>query len=119
LVAVADRLREACRGDAVITRVGGEEFLIAQATLIHEARETVECIRLAIASTSGGVTASLGMSASVPAVAASDSRQMIERLVEAADAAMYEAKRAGGNQIRRSDYPTAQEDGLNASTVCR
>jgi diguanylate cyclase (GGDEF)-like protein len=103
LVAVADRLRAACRGDAVIARAGGEEFLLAHATQMHEARETVERIRLAIASTSWGVTASLGMASRVAAVAGSDSRQMIERLVEAADAAMYEAKRAGGNQIRRSD----------------
>ncbi|WP_157900955.1 hypothetical protein [Mycobacterium terramassiliense] len=32
-------------------------------------------------------------------------RQLVERLVEAADCAMYEAKRAGGKQVRHADIP--------------
>lgn len=103
LVAVADSLREACRENTVMARVGGEEFLIAQISSIDEARDTAERIRLAVASTSWGVTASLGLASSVIRTTNPNKLQLIECLIEAADAAMYEAKRAGGNQIRQTD----------------
>jgi hypothetical protein len=40
------------------------------------------------------------MVSNIAAAADSDSRQIIERLVEAADAAMYEAKRGGDSPER-------------------
>lgn len=102
LVAVAEGLQRATGEQAVVARVGGEEFLIAELTPAGGADAMAERIRLAVASTSEDVTASVGV-----ACAALDGTDVITRtivgdLVEAADTAMYEAKRAGGNQSRRA-----------------
>jgi diguanylate cyclase (GGDEF)-like protein len=106
LVAVADNLRRISNGGTVLARVGGEEFLVAETIGVHDALRTAESIRLAIAGTPWGVTASLGVSSiQLPAEGATVNRQIVERLVDAADGAMYEAKRAGGNQIRHADIP--------------
>lgn len=106
LVAVADNLRRISDGTTVIARVGGEEFLVAETLAAEDALQTAEAMRLAIAATPWGVTASLGVSSSrLPPDKAHLDRQLVERLVEAADCAMYEAKRAGGNQVRHADIP--------------
>jgi diguanylate cyclase (GGDEF)-like protein len=106
LVAVADNLRRISEGGTVIARVGGEEFLVAETIGIHDALQTAEALRRAIAGTPWGVTASLGVS-SIRLRSENETlnRQVVERLVDAADGAMYEAKRAGGNQVRRADIP--------------
>jgi diguanylate cyclase (GGDEF)-like protein len=106
LAAVADNLRRISGGTTLIARVGGEEFLVADTVGPQEALRTAEAMRNAIAATPWGVTASLGVSGI--RLSSDDetlNRQTIERLVEAADAAMYEAKRAGGNQVRHADIP--------------
>ena len=63
-----------------------------------------ERLRREVAQIPRGATASVGV-ASIRRVDTgdSDTRTVIEHLVEAADAAMYEAKRAGGNQTRRAE----------------
>ena len=100
LVAVADSLRRIGGAATVIARVGGEEFLVAQTTGIQEALQMAEAMRLAIAATPWGVTASVGVSSIRVSSGNEDlDRQVIEGLVESADTAMYEAKRAGGNQV--------------------
>ena len=87
-----------------IARVGGEEFLVAEHNGTREALQTAEAMRLAIAATPWGVTASLGVSSiRLSPEHQNLDRQIIERLVEVADAAMYESKRAGGNQVRHVD----------------
>ncbi|WP_231975385.1 MULTISPECIES: GGDEF domain-containing protein [unclassified Mycobacterium] len=106
LVSVADNLRRIGNDSTVIARVGGEEFLVAEMAGTSEALKTAEAMRLAIAATPWGVTASLGVSSiQLRAPSESTERQVIERLVHAADLAMYEAKRAGGNQVRHADMP--------------
>lgn len=104
LVAVADKLRHTTRGRTVVARVGGEEFLIAEMTRAGEAHAIAERLRQEVATIPGGATASVGV-ASIKRVdiAGSETRTLLERLVGAADAAMYEAKRAGGNQTRLAE----------------
>jgi diguanylate cyclase (GGDEF)-like protein len=104
-VAVADSMRKASHDDAVLGRVGGEEFLVAEITPHGEAADTAERLRTAIAATSWKVTASLGVASIDLVRVAGDTRELIAGLIASADTAMYEAKGAGGNQIRHSDTP--------------
>ena len=104
LIAVADSLRKAAGDGAVVGRLGGEEFVAADITPHGDVADNAERLRTAIAATSWKVTASLGV-ASVGLMRLGDTRELISSLIAAADAAMYEAKRAGGNQIRHSEVP--------------
>ena len=101
LVQVAETLREASRPGDHAGRYGGEEMaLVLPATTIQEARVVAERVREAIAAaaltlpdgSSLAVTASLGVAAAPTCAASRDA------LIEAADHAMYAAKRAGKNR---------------------
>ena len=106
LVSIGGCLRHCARGEAVVGRVGGEEFLIAEVTRDDDAEALAERLRLAIASSSWGITASVGVACRrLPEGA--DTWELLGELIEAADAAMYEAKRSGGNQYRRASEPAA------------
>jgi diguanylate cyclase (GGDEF)-like protein len=108
LVAVADNLRRASRINSVVARVGGEEFLIAEMTDGAAARISAEKLRIAVASTPWQVTASVGVASVTTLLHGGDddsTLRVIDHLIEAADATMYEAKRAGGNRIRYSGAP--------------
>ena len=98
LVAVAKLLARQVRGSDVACRYGGEEFaLVLPGTTLESALRRSEEIRSAIAGEPGrlhGVTASLGV-ALCP-----DHATDAEALLRAADRALYEAKRAGRNQVR-------------------
>ncbi|TFV56048.1 GGDEF domain-containing protein [Mycobacterium sp. PS03-16] len=103
LVAVADSLLRASREDAVVGRVGGEEFVVAQVTAVDRARETAERLRHAVSSTGMDVTASVGVATvTLFPVDGDTGRRMVGHLIDAADAAMYEAKRSGGDQVCHS-----------------
>lgn len=105
LIAVADNLRRASRINSVVARIGGEEFLIAELTDPTAARQTAENILAAVSSTPWPVTASVGVATMTTPVSADEqaTQRAIEHLVDVADLAMYEAKRAGGNQICYKD----------------
>ena len=112
LQALAGVLSGGCRRPADLpARYGGEEFvLLLPNTDAAGASIVAECIRgkvraLAIphaGSEHGVATVSIGV-----AVMAPDRPQGPAALVEAADMALYEAKRAGRNTVRQADAPAA------------
>ena len=105
LVDVSAMLRNHCRANAVIGRAGGEEFVIADIDSVINPAAMAERLRQAIAGLPIRITASIG-TAGAPLDTDSD-RRLIDGLVGAADAAMYDAKRAGGNRTRhRDDVPS-------------
>lgn len=123
LCAVAERLRENVRACDLVSRHGGEEFLIVMPdTTEEEAGFTAERLRLAMASrpvtTLEGaqvdVTISIGVaSGKVPAAVTiqrtgtfdepdAPLKTVFGGMLEAADAALYRAKAAGRNRVEFS-----------------
>ncbi|HRQ63663.1 MAG TPA: diguanylate cyclase [Xanthomonadaceae bacterium] len=105
LVAVADRLRGACRERDLLVRWGGEEFmLVARDFTVEEAVQLAEHIRHTVAhapvefdaDTRIDLTASIGF-APWPFAAAWPALGDWEQTVHLADRALYAAKAAGKN----------------------
>jgi len=101
----------AAAGTDLAARFGGEEFTVllpgadtAMAmTIAHRLRIAVEDLQLPnVAAPSGHVTVSIGVAARRPQAGASP-----QALVEAADAALYEAKRQGRNRAVAAGDPPA------------
>jgi diguanylate cyclase (GGDEF)-like protein len=90
-------MREASRDVDFVARYGGEEFLLMMPeTEIEGATEVAERIRKKIAAEklpAGTITVSVGV-AGFPGHG-----DAAEALIAAADAALYDAKRAGGNRV--------------------
>jgi diguanylate cyclase (GGDEF)-like protein len=100
LVQVAKALQSTTRNTAIIARSGGEEFVIADTMSSLDPTPLAQLICDAIAALPVRVTASVG-TACTPLGDVYDGghQPLIEQLVTAADAAMYHAKRSGGNRI--------------------
>jgi diguanylate cyclase (GGDEF)-like protein len=100
LISIADILRRTRRGDSVIGRIGGEEFVVGLIGGPQTAAGLAERLRREIAQTPWNVTASVGVAtAAARRVTDGGLRDFIQDLVESADRAMYTAKRAGGDQV--------------------
>lgn len=101
LVAVGAALQQSCAPSAVIGRIGGEEFVIVDTDTTPNPVRMAERLRRAIAEVPFPITASIGTSGVALDIAppVGDAR-LIDDLISTSDAAMYEAKRAGGNQVR-------------------
>ena len=103
LSTVARSLQSTVRPADVLARTGGEEMvvlgLVADAA---EARQLAERLRAAVSTgrteDGYGVTASVGLAVSRPQDG-DDAVDALWRLVDRADAAMYEAKRRGRDQV--------------------
>jgi diguanylate cyclase len=101
LVAVAGALTAACNETAVVGRVGGEEFLIADIVTTEQKSGWGRQFCDAVAALRHPVTASVGIATLALRTTASDQADhAFHQLVAHADNAMYEAKRGGGNQTR-------------------
>lgn len=113
LTEVAYVLRKALRAFDLAYRLGGEEFVVLMpGATAPEAGELAETLRAAVAAEplAGGVelTMSFGVSGS-PGGGAFE----YDSVFAEADAALYEAKRAGRNRVRtHSDTPAAPPDAV-------
>jgi diguanylate cyclase (GGDEF)-like protein/PAS domain S-box-containing protein len=108
---VACRLRACVREEDVVARLGGDEFVVVtNDRLEHAARGSaelanriIETLRQPIVLPQGGAT--IGTSVGVAIFPKCDER--IEECVRKADAAMYEAKRAGKGCLAFAELTTA------------
>lgn len=97
---VADLLRQHCPRTAAICRAGGEEFLVAVSTRPDGAEALARQLCHAVAELPH-LTASIGISClSLDRIGHRESATALDELIAAADAAMYVAKREGGNRVR-------------------
>jgi diguanylate cyclase (GGDEF)-like protein len=102
LVEVARRLQRALRESDTVARLGGDEFaVILEPTADHETAELaaariLEGLELPFALENGPCTVGISIGIGIAMAAVTDK----ERLLKAADEAMYEAKKVKGNSIR-------------------
>lgn len=101
LAQVAQVLLASAGPDAIVSRNGGEEFVVATITAHNHAESLAQHLCQAIARAALPVTASVGSaSARLDDIGPDDPRSCVEELIIDADSAMYRAKRNGGNQTR-------------------
>ena len=112
LCAVARSLAATVRPADVLARTGGEELVVLG--LVgdpDEARRLAERLRMAVAGTrtgdGHGVTASIGVALTRPADGENPA-DALWRLVDRADAAMYEAKQQGRDRVAALGVPHAR-----------
>ncbi len=111
---VAQTLRNEVRGESVLARFGGDEFVLLlpasdedEADLVAERlRTAVEQLRLQAVLGDEVITLSVGATTVTP-----DRDSSAEQLLHAADRALYKAKRDGRNRVRRV-AATPEEDPL-------
>jgi diguanylate cyclase (GGDEF)-like protein len=112
LHAVARSLAATVRPTDVLARIGGEEIVVIGLVGDHdEAGRLAERLRAAVATcrTDQGhaVTASIGIALSRPAHG-EDAAAAVWRLIDRADAAMYEAKQTGRDRVVATHAPSVQ-----------
>jgi diguanylate cyclase (GGDEF)-like protein len=105
LAAVASALRGTTDDTAVIGRSGGEEFVIADIWHPDDVGGKAQRLCEVIAALPFGITASVGTAGIHPAYRTGDLGDLLIDLIAAADAAMYAAKRRGGNQAGHHEWP--------------
>lgn len=106
LVRTAQRLRSAVDPGTVVARVGGEEFVVIGRMAPPAARAAAERLRIAVAELDEPpvpVTASIGVAVFDGANSRTCPDGIGAHLLHAADTAMYQAKRGGGNLVVLSE----------------
>ncbi len=98
LVEVADRLRRTAKDGSIVARWGGDEFVVAVPAPVSDARDLAQAVvdvlrePVELGSETVHVSASVG-------VAGGSVRGGPAELIRLADAAMYAAKRGGGDRV--------------------
>lgn len=106
-IAAGQALRETVRSNAIVAHIGDAEYLIADTFTTTDPSPLVERVRGAIAASPTGMTASIGVvSTPLRPLAAHPPHEVLDEIVALATTAMYEARRAGGNQARYVVRPT-------------
>jgi diguanylate cyclase (GGDEF)-like protein len=112
LVKLAHCLRKHTRAEDIVSRYGGEEFLIVLTNAdISRAKTVAEKLRKAIASINSledgaHVSVTIGAASTVPA-SALDQPLGAEDLIRNADSALYRGKEAGRNRVEYFGDPKA------------
>ncbi|ADO08105.1 Uncharacterized membrane protein in llm 5'region (plasmid) [Pantoea vagans C9-1] len=97
LISLAGLLRQACRNGDVVSRSGGEEFiLLLPQTSLEDAARTAECIRETVRTTTFPYVGAMTVSAGVAWLDCCDGRIA---LLRRDDKALYEAKGARRNAV--------------------
>jgi diguanylate cyclase (GGDEF)-like protein len=105
-VAVGQRLRETVRRDAVVAHVGDAEFLVADLFPRADPSALAERVRGAITSAPLRLSASVGVvSTPLSPLVGVAPAELLDELLGIATAAMNEARRDGGNQVRQVMSP--------------
>ena len=105
-VAIGQRLRETVRRDAIIAHIGDAEFFIADLFTTPDPFVLTERIRGTVRTAPFRLTASIGaVSTPLPPLATYPPHDVCGELLTIATTAMYEARKAGGNQARHVPSP--------------
>lgn len=110
---VGELLGEVTRPTDIVGRFGGEEFLVllpgidlaAARTTAERIRNTVSRARIVTTDKRGGQATITGRTTSIGIAVFPDHATKLETLVQAADAAVYEAKEQGRDQVRLARKP--------------
>ena len=117
LQTVAKCLKESLRGADVAVRFGGEEFsILLPQTSAEEAKVIGERVRARVAATrfrNRPVTVSIGIASCCTKIKTADG------LIEAADKALYVAKREGRNRVKQFNEQEATVDELVLDPVVK
>jgi len=100
-VTAGQALRETIRRDAVLGHIDDSEFLIADTFTTPDPTPLIARALGAVAAAPGGITASIGVvTTALRPLADRPPGDVLDEVISLATTAMYEARRAGGNQAR-------------------
>ncbi|OQW75623.1 MAG: hypothetical protein BVN35_08210 [Proteobacteria bacterium ST_bin11] len=111
LIALTKTIESSLRPADIFARFGGEEFfLLLPETALEEAGNVAERLLVAIANLqvpADGIADSLAFTVSIGVAERNPHEASIEKLLERADQALYAAKHAGRNCVRRANLQIA------------